>query len=127
VRHKRNKKDNGLFILYLQLSNSEHLQFFFANLHISKIKLALVAHTYNPSNPEGRDQEDYCLKPAQANTLQDTISEKKPSQKIGLAEWLKVKALSSSPNTTEKKKVLLLGEETHTCKPTYSGSRDRED
>jgi hypothetical protein len=104
VRHKRNKKDNGLFILYLQLSNSEHLQFFFANLHISKIKLALVAHTYNPSNPEGRDQEDYCLKPAQANTLQDTISEKKPSQKIGLAEWLKVKALSSSPNTTKKKK-----------------------
>jgi ribosomal protein S21 len=29
---------------------------------------------------------------------------KKPSQKIGLVEWLKVKALSSSPSTAKKKK-----------------------
>jgi hypothetical protein len=29
---------------------------------------------------------------------------KKPFTKIGLVEWLKVKALSSSPSTTEKKK-----------------------
>jgi hypothetical protein len=39
------------------------------------------------------DQEDYSLKPARANSSQD------PNSKItiqkGLAEWLKVKALSS--------------------------------
>jgi hypothetical protein len=29
---------------------------------------------------------------------------KKPFTKIGLAEWLKVKALSLNPSTTEKKK-----------------------
>jgi hypothetical protein len=29
---------------------------------------------------------------------------KNPSQKIGLVEWLKVKALSSSPSTVKKKK-----------------------
>jgi hypothetical protein len=29
---------------------------------------------------------------------------KNPSQKIGLVEWLKVKALSSSPSTAKKKK-----------------------
>jgi hypothetical protein len=39
--------------------------------------------------------------PAQANSSQDPIS-KKPKQK-GLMEWLKVKALSSSPGTTKKK------------------------
>jgi hypothetical protein len=33
----------------------------------------------------------------------DTIS-KNLSQKIGLVEWLKVKALSSSPSTTKKKR-----------------------
>jgi hypothetical protein len=32
---------------------------------------ALVAHTYNPSYSEGRDQEDLGLKPAQANSSQD--------------------------------------------------------
>jgi hypothetical protein len=29
---------------------------------------------------------------------------KKPFPKIGLIEWLKIKALSSSPNTSRKKK-----------------------
>jgi hypothetical protein len=33
-----------------------------------------------------------------------TLSQKTLSQKIGLMEWLKVKALSSSPNTAKKKK-----------------------
>jgi hypothetical protein len=46
--------------------------------------------------------EDRGSKPAQANDSQDPIL-KNPSQKIELAEWLKVKALSSSPNTTGKK------------------------
>jgi hypothetical protein len=55
---------------------------------------ALVAHTYNPSYSGGRDQEDHGLKP--------TLSEKLFT-KIGLVEWLKVKALSSSPSTTKKK------------------------
>jgi hypothetical protein len=34
---------------------------------------ALVVHTYNPSYLGSRDQEDYHLKPAQANSLQDPI------------------------------------------------------
>jgi hypothetical protein len=33
----------------------------------------------------------------------ETLFQKNPSQ-IGLAEWLNVKALSSSPSTTQKKK-----------------------
>jgi hypothetical protein len=37
-------------------------------------------------------------KAAQANSLGDPIS-KKPITKIGLVEWLKVKALSSNPST----------------------------
>jgi hypothetical protein len=62
-----------------------------------------VAHACNPSYSGGRDQEDHSLKPAQANSSGDPIS-KNPSQKIGLVEWFKVKALSSSPNTKKKKK-----------------------
>jgi hypothetical protein len=48
-------------------------------------------------------QEYLSSKSAQANSSRDPIS-KKPFTKIGLVEWLKVKALSSSPNTTKKKK-----------------------
>jgi hypothetical protein len=60
-----------------------------------------VAHTCNPSYTGGRDQEDHGLKPAQANSLKDPIL-KNPISKIGLLEWLKVKALSSSPSTSQK-------------------------
>jgi hypothetical protein len=71
-----------------------------------------VVHACNPSYSGGRDQEDCGLKPARANSLQDPIL-KNPSQKqnktkqknrkkIGLVEWLKVKALSSSPSTAKK-------------------------
>jgi hypothetical protein len=35
-----------------------------------------------------------------------TLSQKTLSQKIGLVEWLKVKALSSSPSTEKKKSLL---------------------
>jgi hypothetical protein len=64
-----------------------------------------VAHACNPSYSEGSDQEDHSLKPAQANTSRDPISEKKnPTTKIGLVEWLKAKALSSSPITVKRKK-----------------------
>jgi hypothetical protein len=59
-----------------------------------------VAHAYNPSYSGGRDQEDDSSKPAQTNSARDPIS-KKHSQKIGLVEWLKVKAPSSSCSTTK--------------------------
>jgi hypothetical protein len=62
-----------------------------------------VVHTYNPSYSGGREQEDCGSKPAWTNSSQDTIS-KKPFTKIGLVEWLKVKALSSSPSTAKKQK-----------------------
>jgi hypothetical protein len=58
---------------------------------------------YNPSYSGGRDQKDRSSKPARVNSSQDPIS-KNPSQKIGLVEWLRVKALSCSPSTTKKKK-----------------------
>jgi hypothetical protein len=61
-----------------------------------------VAHACNPSYSGGRDQKDRNLKSARANSLRDPIS-KNPSQKIGLVEWLKVKALSSNPSTGKKK------------------------
>jgi hypothetical protein len=48
-----------------------------------------VAHTYNPSNSGGGDQEDRSLKPAGANSSQDPIS-KNTHHKKGLVEWLKV-------------------------------------
>jgi hypothetical protein len=64
---------------------------------------APVAFACNPSYSGGRDQEDRDLKPAQANSLRDTISEKNHHKK-GLVEWLKVQALSSNPSTEKKKK-----------------------
>jgi hypothetical protein len=45
------------------------------------------------------------LKPAWANSSRDSIL-KKIHYKKGLVEWLKVKALSSNPSTTKKKKKL---------------------
>jgi hypothetical protein len=62
----------------------------------------LVAHACNPSYSGGRDQEDHGLKPIWANSSHDHLE--KPFTKIGLVEWIKVKALSSSPSTTKKKK-----------------------
>jgi hypothetical protein len=37
-------------------------------------------------------------------TVHKTLSQKTLHKKIGLVEWLKVKALSSSPSTARKKK-----------------------
>jgi hypothetical protein len=62
-----------------------------------------VAHACNPSYSGARDQEDCSSKPAQADSSQYPIS-KYPSQKIGLVEWLKVKALSSCPSIVKEKK-----------------------
>jgi hypothetical protein len=61
-----------------------------------------VAYTCNPSHSGGRDQEDGGLKPAHANGFVRPHLEKSFT-KIGLVEWLKVKALSSSPTTAKKK------------------------
>jgi hypothetical protein len=63
----------------------------------------LRAHTCNPGYSDGRDQEDCGLKPAQDNSSQDPVL-KKPITKIGLVEWLKVKAPSLKPSTGKKKK-----------------------
>jgi hypothetical protein len=63
----------------------------------------LVAHAYNASYSGGRDQEDHSLKPAWVNNSVIPYL-KKPFTKIGLVEWLKVKALSSSPSTAKNKK-----------------------
>jgi hypothetical protein len=49
------------------------------------------------------NQEDHGSKPAQVNSLQEPIL-KNSFTKKGLMEWLKVKALSSSPSTAKKKK-----------------------
>jgi hypothetical protein len=49
-------------------------------------------------------------KPAWANSSARPYLEK-PFTKIGLVKWLKVKALSSNPSTTKKKKKKLV----HKC------------
>jgi hypothetical protein len=61
---------------------------------------APVAHAYNPSYSEGRDQ-DCGSKPALANSSVRPYLEKSFT-KIGLVEWLKVKALNLSPSTAKK-------------------------
>jgi hypothetical protein len=62
-----------------------------------------VAHACNPSYSEGRDQEDCSSKPAQANTAPEILSQKALHKKLGLVEWIKVKALSSSPSTAKER------------------------
>jgi hypothetical protein len=64
----------------------------------------LVAHVFNPSYLGGRDKEDHSSKPAWANSAAIPYL-KKPFTKIGLVEWLKVKALSSSPSSAKKTKA----------------------
>jgi hypothetical protein len=63
---------------------------------------ALVAHDCNPSYSGGRDQEDCSSKPAWTNNSTRPYL-KKPFTKIGLVGRLKVRAMSSSPSTTQKK------------------------
>jgi hypothetical protein len=45
------------------------------------IRQAPVTHAYNPSSLGGTDQKDIGSKPAWANSLQDPILKKNPSQK----------------------------------------------
>jgi hypothetical protein len=84
---------------------------------------APVAHAYNPNYSGGRDQEDHDLKPKQ--TFWETLSQKYPSQKW-LVEWLKVKALSSSPSTTHTHTQNGWVPVVHTCNPSCLGGRDQE-
>jgi hypothetical protein len=57
-----------------------------------------VSHACNPSYSGDIDQKDPGSKPTQANSSARPYLEK-PFTKIGLVEWLKVKALSSNPST----------------------------
>jgi hypothetical protein len=58
-----------------------------------------VVHTCNPSYSEVS-----LFEPARKNSLRDSIQKKeKKVTKIGLVEWLNVKALSSNSSTTKKK------------------------
>jgi hypothetical protein len=63
-----------------------------------------VAHTCNPSYSEGKIRR-IVFRRQPRQIVCETLSQKTLSQKIGLVEWLKVKALSSSPTTGEKKNV----------------------
>jgi hypothetical protein len=51
-----------------------------------------VAHACNPSDSEGRDQENHSSKPVQARQIvsRDPISKKKKNHKKELVEWLSV-------------------------------------
>jgi hypothetical protein len=60
-----------------------------------------VAYAYNPSYSGGRDQEDPGSKSAPANSSMITYLVK-PFIKMGMVEWLKVKALCSSTSTSKK-------------------------
>jgi hypothetical protein len=105
-----------------------------------------VAHVCNPRYSGGRDQADRGSKSAQANSSERPYIEK-PFTKIGLVEWVKAKALSSSPSTTKKKKTKFEvslgcivkpclqkkkkkatkpGVVVHSCSSSYLGSGDLE-
>jgi hypothetical protein len=58
-----------------------------------------VAHTCSPSYAGDRDQEDFGLKQPRQIVCENLSQKKKKITKIGLVEWLKVKAMSSSPST----------------------------
>jgi hypothetical protein len=72
---------------------------------ITNVSRALVSHICNPSQEaEIRRIEVPSQLEANSSYLQDPITKKPTITKIGLVEWLKVKALSSTPSTGEKKK-----------------------
>jgi hypothetical protein len=51
----------------------------------------------------------------------ESLSQKNPSQKRGLVEWLKVKALSSNPDTEKQKKRLAV--KSGVLEPFFPGVR----
>jgi hypothetical protein len=60
------------------------------------------AHFHNPGYLRGRDQEDHSQSQPGKEFARPYLN--KTHHKKGLVEWLKVKALSSNPSTTKKKK-----------------------
>jgi hypothetical protein len=62
-----------------------------------------TAYTYNPSYSEAEIRR-ITVRSQPRQIVCKTLSQEKPITKIGLLEWLKVQALSSSPSTAEKKK-----------------------
>jgi hypothetical protein len=62
-----------------------------------------VAHACIPSYSVGKNQEDLISKPGW-QIICKTLSQNTLLQKIGLVEWLKVKALSSSQILKKKRK-----------------------
>jgi hypothetical protein len=72
-----------------------------------EILQAPVAHVCKPSYSGGRDEEDHGPKPAQENSSTRPYL-KKPFIKIGFVEWLKLKALSSSPSTFKKQSFCIV-------------------
>jgi hypothetical protein len=83
----------------------------FLYVFLKIVTQALVAQACNPSYSGGRDQEDCGSKPAWANSSVRPFFEK-PFTKIGLVDWLKVKALSSSPST-KKRNLVVRCSDTH--------------
>jgi hypothetical protein len=69
-----------------------------------------VAHTCNLSYSGGRDIRRITVQSQPRQIVRETLSQKTLSQKIGLVNWLKVKALSSSLTTTKKEKTIKEGE-----------------
>jgi hypothetical protein len=80
-----------------------------------------VAHASNPSYSGGRDQ--FGSKPTQANSSTRPCLETPFKQKIGLVEWLKVKAMSSNPSTA--KKVVIASTSGSFLYPSYSETEIR--
>jgi hypothetical protein len=61
----------------------------------------VVAHACNPSYSGGRDQEDHGLKPAQANSPQEPISNSSQKRAGGVAQGVDPEF---KPRTARKKK-----------------------
>jgi hypothetical protein len=70
--------------------------------HINSVMPVLNWKRAGHCNPSSQEAEfsRICLKTAQANSSMRPYLEK-PYAKVGLVEWLKVKALSTSPSTTK--------------------------
>jgi hypothetical protein len=104
--NKQERKEPGpCFTIYTQISSKwiKYLSRRKNKFLNGKVNLALVAHICNPSYSGGRDQEDSSLKPAWAKWFRFPRPYlEKAHHKKGLAEWLKVWALSSKPSTLNK-------------------------
>jgi hypothetical protein len=88
-------------------------------VNIKELTHVPVVHTCNPSYAGGRNQEDHGSKLAQANSSLRPYLEK-TFRKIGLVEWCKMKAMSSSLSTAKKKhNRTCITEEPFKCKKNF--------